>query len=131
MSKLTIELHEHLKISNSWEMARLGGARVWVSYSRMHAHAHGTRDPRAIVLRWNNDRRTYEDAQVLKVPMGFSGTGTQVRDKAFELALEWISTQAYKQTEWKRTPFNDAMVPLPVYDKIMTKLEEAKTTSQA
>lgn len=131
MSRLTDELSALLGLGNSWYFALRGGAKIYISYHTAHAHAANYSDPRAVVLR-RNDQRRYDKVMTFR-PRDAGAKPTERRADCLAQAIEYITNTTGYDGEWKMTPYRDAWVPSRVYQRVMDllKVKREEATAQA
>ena len=128
MSKLTDDLKTYLRIFNPHDFARIGEAKIYVTYEPQEL-GRMSRGAQYVIVgidfdadpegRWyNNGKKVFT----------LFGSGED-KAKARVAALDW-AMEKYNIETWAKMPYRESWVEKSAFNRVMQKLENAKKESQ-
>ena len=128
MSKLTDEFAKYLKVHNIHNFTKVGGGKVFVTYSpemkgRMYRSAQYVISGIGITV--DPDAAWYDYGNKTFTLFHYKGN----KEKAQEAALEW-ATEKFHIKELVKAPYRETWVSKEVYDRAMDALKKAKVEDE-
>lgn len=128
MSKYTDDVYAALGVVSPWELGEKYKCPV-IFFETQHTHAFGTRDHRAEVLYYRDEKR-YR-SKPIRIRTGGVGRLKESRAAHLKAAVEWAERRGLGVAEWVPSGWPDAWVPKNVKGQLMTELKKWRKLQQA